>query len=84
MNYYYLTVGFCIVLSSIGTFLVIKSDDFDQTQKTLQVVLIWLLPLVDAISMMLIYKSLNESNKSHKSFGGGASASSDVSAAGGD
>lgn len=74
MNNYFLYTGISIalILNIFASYRVFRSDYFDKRQKVIQVILIWILPIIAAIGILL-FLSTEESPKVRPSeFGGGA------------
>lgn len=82
MNYLIVLSLLYFVMSVLATIFVVRNDEFDNSQKTAQIILVWIIPVVGAVAMLLIHTSLKEPSKRKKAFGGGPSASSDISASG--
>ncbi|MGQ8365839.1 hypothetical protein [Glaciecola sp. 1036] len=75
MLIYWVVIGFFTILNLYVSVLLIRRDDLEQIQKILQILLVWLIPLLGAIGIWLLIKSQDDddNNKPSKpSFGGGA------------
>ena len=73
-----ITIIFYIVFGVFSTYKVRKSDCFDKMQKFIQVLLIWLVPIIGAGFILLLYTSFDDPHVKGKTFGGGASSSSNI------
>lgn len=82
MNYLLVLSVLYFVLSVLATVFVVRNDEFDNAQKATQTILVWIIPMVGAVAILLIHRSLNEPSKRKKAFGGGSSASSDIGVSG--
>ena len=74
MDYLSISFGILFILNIIVSIYLYKRDDLDQLQKVVQIVVVWLIPFVGAISLWLFNRGHDEDNKpSSGSFGGGSS-----------
>ncbi|GAC12721.1 hypothetical protein [Aliiglaciecola lipolytica] len=70
--YFYCAIGLYVLASfSVSVFL-IKRDDLDTFQKSVQTILVWLIPILGAIIFWRVNKSHDIAYEKTKAFGGGA------------
>lgn len=55
------------------TIMALKHDAFEKSQKTLQIILIWLFPFFSSIGFWMIYRTLDKEQTDKKPLGGGPS-----------
>ncbi|MGF1770642.1 hypothetical protein L4D06_25170 [Enterovibrio makurazakiensis] len=83
LNYWYAFIALVIFLNTIVSFSISKRDDLDTIQKSLQILIVWLLPLIASIGFWLFHKNQDDDNKpSGCKFGGGPKDSIGVSSSG--
>lgn len=80
INYLYILGLMILLLNLFASLLITKRDDFEKPQKTAQLAIVWLIPVIAAIGIWLFLRSQDEEYKpSRGEFGGGPSDSSGVS-----
>jgi hypothetical protein len=84
--YIYCAIGLYVLASFLVSVFLFRRDDLDTFQKSVQIVLVWLIPVLGAIILWRINKSHDISSRNGKAFGGGASnlGSYDSAGSGGD
>ncbi|MCP4326666.1 MAG: hypothetical protein GY787_33535 [Alteromonadales bacterium] len=65
---------FCVLNTLVSIFIGTRSD-LNKTQKVLQIVLVWLIPIIASIGLWIINRShdVPEQNRSSNEIGGGGS-----------
>lgn len=74
MNMYWIGLAVLVLLNSYVSIFLLRRDDLESIQKVLQIVIVWLIPLIAAIGLWLFHRSQddNDNNKpGTDSFGGG-------------
>lgn len=68
-----IAVSIAALLNIAVSVFLVRRKDLDKTQKTSQIIIVWLFPFVAAISLWLLNRSHNDKvGVESKSFGGGA------------
>lgn len=67
-NYILVIAGLLILVNFMISLIISKRDDFDTSQKVAQIALVWLLPLIGAVGIWLLYKSIDKPISKPKSF----------------
>ena len=78
---YWIGLAVLVLLNSYVSIFLLRRDDLESIQKVLQIVIVWLIPLIGAIGLWLFLRSQddNDSNKPGTgSFGGGSNDSMGV------
>ena len=81
MNMYWVGLAVLVLLNSYVSIFLLRRDDLESIQKVLQIVIVWLIPLIAAIGLWLFLRSQddNDSNKPGTgAFGGGSNDSMGV------
>lgn len=60
MDYVAACIGILIFLNLSVSYLVLKRDDLEVFQKSIQVIIIWLLPFISAFGFWAFYRSQDE------------------------
>lgn len=72
MNTILVISGVLVLLNCLVTAYVIRNNDFDGKQKFLQCTVVWLIPLLGAVLIYLVARSLSDASAESKGeFGGG-------------
>ncbi len=75
MNIYWIGLAVLVLINSYVSIFLLRRDDLESIQKVLQIVIVWLIPLIGAIGLWLFHRSQDD-NDSKKpgtgSFGGGS------------
>lgn len=67
-----LLAGVVIALNIGVSVFIVKQSEFEKTQKLLQVSIVWLIPIIGAISIWLVLRGLTSKPKEiNREFGGG-------------
>ena len=83
LNYWYAFIAVVIFLNIIVSFSISKRDDLDMIQKSLQILIVWLVPLIASVGFWLFHKNQDDDNKpGGGKFGGGSNDSIGVSSSG--
>lgn len=75
MNMYWIGLAVLVLINSYVSIFLLRRNDLESIQKVLQIVIVWLIPLIGAIGLWLFHRSQddNDSNKPGTgSFGGGS------------
>lgn len=75
MNMYWIGFAVLALLNSYVTIFLLRRDDLEPVQKVLQILIVWLIPLLGAIGLWLFNRSQDDDNNNKPgkgSFGGGA------------
>ncbi|MDM7861646.1 hypothetical protein QTP81_13680 [Alteromonas sp. ASW11-36] len=74
MTYYWIGAGLLFIINLYVSVFLCRRDDLERIQKGLQVLIVWLIPLLGAVGLWLFYKNEDDDkNKPDKhSFGGGS------------
>ena len=68
----YVVAGLYVIVSVFVSVFLIKRDDLDVFQKTVQTILVWVIPIIGAVVFWRLNKSHDLENNHTKKFGGGA------------
>jgi hypothetical protein len=68
--YLLVALSAAVILNIVASFLIARSDSLDKTQKTAQIVIVWLFPFVASIGMLIFIRSI-EGPASHRTEPGG-------------
>ena len=68
-----------ILLNLVVSIYLARRSDLEAFQKAAQIILVWLIPFFAAIGLWLFHRSQDVPVSVSKSFGGGASSSSNIS-----
>lgn len=72
MSMVWATICVLLILDIVVSVFLINRDDLDKAQKTLQVLIVWLIPFIGALSMWIFNRSQDDDDTpSSGSFGGG-------------
>lgn len=81
-TYWYITLAIVILINLAVSVFLAKRNDLERFQKGAQIALVWLIPLIAAIGLWLFHRNQDPFMSSSKSFGGGASKSTNFTGTG--
>lgn len=81
---WYLILGLVFLLNIIVSIFLFRREDLDAIQKGLQILLVWLIPVIAAIGLWMFNRSQDELVTPKNNFGGGPQDSGNTISGGGD
>jgi len=66
-------IAILVVLNLIASIYIVRRDDLEKSQKIIQIVVIWVIPLIAAIGLWLFHKNSDKPLPPKKPIGGGPS-----------
>ncbi|WP_064792096.1 hypothetical protein [Shewanella woodyi] len=78
VSYWYIFFAVVVLLNLVVSIYLAKRNDLEPFQKTAQIFLVWLIPIIAAIGLWLFHRSQDVPVSSSKSFGGGSNSSSNI------
>jgi len=67
----YIAAGLYVIVSVLVSVFLIKRDDLDAFQKTVQTILVWVIPVIGAVIFWRLNRSHDLESNRTKEFGGG-------------